>query len=133
MPEQDMRKRSRIDIQLSVSVQQNDAQHVLKTRNRSLKGLLADYQPEFVLNEPCDLDIHLSYSLETSIAGTVVWSSPEKSAAVDFVQMDEESFYHLLNLISLYSPDPDQVERGLLTPAFYSSVLEQLKNTYHRE
>ncbi len=133
MSEQDMRKRSRIDIQLSVSIQQNEVRQVLKTRNMSLKGLLADDQPDFVLNEPCDLIIHLSSGLEISITGIVVWSSQERGTAVDFVQMDEESFYHLLNLIRLYSPDPDQVVRELLTPAFDSSVLEQLKNSYRRE
>jgi len=132
MPEQNMRKRSRIDIQLSVTIQQNDVRHVLKTRNMSLKGLLADYHSGFVLNEPCDLIIHLSSGLEINVTGIVVWSSPERGTAVDFVQMDEESFYHLLNLIRLYSPDPDQVERELLTPAFDSSLLEQLKNSYRR-
>ncbi|EFI34127.1 type IV pilus assembly PilZ [Desulfonatronospira thiodismutans ASO3-1] len=130
MPDQDMRKRSRVELQLSVSIQQNDVHGLLKTSNLSLKGLLADYHPDFTVNEPCELVIHLSSGLEIGITGIVVYSSPERGTAVDFVQMDEESFYHLLNVVRLYSTDPDQVERELLTPAFDSSTLEQLKNSY---
>ncbi|WP_291323378.1 PilZ domain-containing protein [Desulfonatronospira sp.] len=133
MPDQDMRKRSRVDLKISVSILQNHVQQLLKTINLSLKGLLAEYHPDFALNEPCDLVLHLSSGLEIGIRGVVVSSTPNRGTAVDFVEMDEESFYHLLNLIRLYSPDPDQVERELLIPAFDSSYLEKLKNSYSRK
>jgi len=127
-----MRKRSRMDIQLSLTILQNDIRFVLKTRNLSLKGLLADYQRDLAHIEPCEMIIHLSSGLEISITGIVVPATPERGMAVDFVRMEEDSFYCLLHLIRLYSPDPDQVDRELLIPAFDRAVLEQLNNTSRR-
>jgi hypothetical protein len=39
-------------------------------------------------------------------------------AAVEFQEMDADSFYHLRRLVQLHAKDPDDIDTELTTPAF---------------
>ncbi len=127
MDTQDKRRRTRINIDLGVLVEQNDISRALKTQNMSLKGLLAQYHPEVVAGLPCSVTILLSSGIKIHIQGIVVTSQPDHGTSIDFIQIDESSFYHLFNLIRFYAKDPDQIKREILNPAFDESRLELIK------
>ncbi len=49
------------------------------------------------------------------IHGKVLWSSPERGAAVEFFDMDVESFSHLRRLVALNMGDSDKIDRELFS------------------
>jgi hypothetical protein len=111
------RKRLRVEVELPVLILQGGGKFRLKTKNISLKGLLATGEPSLVCNERCQLKIFLSSDSVIEIEGKVV-RSDKKEVAVDFIQLDETSFYYLHNLVRFQSMDPDKVDEEMHIPAF---------------
>ncbi len=96
----------------------------LKTKNISLKGLSATPEPALVTNEKCQLKIFLDTASVIEIEGKVIRSDKEE-VAVDFIKLDETSFYYLHNLVRFHSVDPDKVDEEMLTPAFDLKDLDE--------
>jgi len=96
----------------------------LKTKNISLKGLSATAEPALVINEKCHLKIFLAPDSVIEIEGKVI-RSDKKEVAIDFIQLDETSFYYLHNLVRFQSVDPDKVDEEMLTPAFDLKDLDE--------
>ena len=96
----------------------------LKTNNISLKGLSATAEPTLVIGEKCHLKIFLAPDSVIEIEGTVN-RSDKKEVAIDFIQLDETSFYYLHNLLRFQAVDPDKVDEEMLTPAFELKYLDE--------
>ena len=96
----------------------------LKTKNISLKGLSATAEPALVINEKCHLKIFLAPDSVIEIEGKVI-RSDKKKVAIDFIQLDETSFYYLHNLVRFQSVEPDKVDEEMLTPAFDLKDLDE--------
>lgn len=50
---------------------------------------------------------------ELNIHGKVLWSAPDRGAAIQFLDMDVESFSHLRRLVSLNSGDSERIDQEL--------------------
>ncbi len=80
----------------------------------SLKGMLfwSDTLP------PADITVQGSLALGEEalrLCGRVLWSHPERGAAIAFQDLDVESFGHLRMLVSLNMGDAEQVDRELFS------------------
>ncbi|WP_028573533.1 PilZ domain-containing protein [Desulfonatronovibrio hydrogenovorans] len=120
------RKRFRISLDLPVVIKQGDIRLVSMTRDISLKGLRAEFRSELEAGSPCSLSIRLSSGVRIDIQA-VVKSSSSRGTSFDFIRINEQSFFHLRNLIRLYSDDPDQVDRELFQPAFDPDSLNRTR------
>jgi len=118
------RRRLRVKVELPVFIFQGGQKFELKTKNISLKGLLATAESALVPNEKCRLKIFLGLDSVIEIEGKIV-RSDKKELAVDFIKMDETSFNYLHNLVRFYSEDADKVDEEMLTPAFDLKDLEE--------
>jgi len=118
MMDANRRRRSRVDTHFTVNVSQVGGSPVqLVTSNISLKGLLAEPEPLVKGGLGCRLRIVLSSDAMIFIHGQVI-RSDETGVAIDFLPMDEQSFFHLRNLVRYNAPDADQIDAELKTPAF---------------
>ena len=114
---QGKRKRSRIDINLSVIVNCGEEEIQTQTQNISLKGILCFPLPSIKPGETCDVLIWLTDTEKIEVQGYVARSGND-GPAIDFHKMSVESFSHLYNLVRLNSRDPDKLDREFQYPAF---------------
>ena len=111
------RRRSRVDISLEVYVYLEGERISTLTRNISLKGILCTQIKGVQPGQNCQVHLELPSEISMNFMGRVVWSD-SRGTAIDFLEMDSESFGHLYNLVRLYAEDADAIEKELLTPAF---------------
>jgi len=112
------RRRSRVCTHVLANfLQKGTRQYPLVTQNISLKGMLAKAQPGIITGEPGIIRIDLSADASIEIECEVI-RSDANGVAIDFKPMDEESFFHLRNLVRYNAPDADQIDSELKTPAF---------------
>lgn len=121
------RKRLRVEVNFPVVVHQGSVRVISMSTDISLKGLLSNFRPELKTGEPCRISLKLSSGITIDIDCMVAASSP-RGTAFDFVKMDEQSFYHLHNMIKLHAGNPDKVDGELLEPAFDESLLQKYLN-----
>lgn len=111
------RRRRRVPVRLTVTVQWEGEEIPVESRNLSLKGLACSPEPRLQENGCCRVVIRLAPHVQLAIKGRVVRAS-DAEAAIDFLAMDLNSFSHLKKLVEYHSPVPEDVSRELLTPAF---------------
>jgi len=112
------RRRSRVHTHISAFFLQKDGTtYSLTTENISLKGMLAKPQAGIATGESGILRIELSADAAIEMECDVI-RSDSAGVAIDFLPMDEESFYHLRNLVRYNAPDADQIDDELKFPAF---------------
>ncbi|MFN2266704.1 MAG: PilZ domain-containing protein [Desulfonatronovibrio sp.] len=121
------RKRLRVEVKFPVVVHQGKTRVISMSRDISLKGLLSDFRPELKPGEPCSISLKLSSGITIDIDCLVAVNSP-RGTAFDFIKMDEQSFYHLHNVIKLHAKSPDRVDGELLNPAFDEGLLQKYLN-----
>jgi len=113
-----LRRRSRVTARLAADFTLPDGRVVpLHTRNISLKGLLADPAPGVETGETGLLRLALTSDAVIQIECLVVRCNAT-GVALDFQPMDEDSFFHLRNLVRFNAPDADQIDAELKLPAF---------------
>lgn len=112
------RRRSRVATHFTVNFAQPGARAVqLVTSNISLKGLLAE--PEPLVKGGADGKLRIVLTSDAMIfLDCRVIRSDATGVAIDFLPMDEQSFFHLRNLVRYNAPDADQIDEELKTPAF---------------
>lgn len=119
------RRRSRVSTHIIAHFLQKGINVVaLVTQNISLKGLLAKANPAIKTGELGVIRIELSKDANIEIECRVI-RSDKTGVAIDFRPMDEESFFHLRNLVRYNSPDADQIDSELKTPAFEEYLHEK--------
>ncbi len=112
------RRRSRVNTHVTAFyLQKGTRVYPLVTQNISLKGLLAMPQPGIGTGELGVIRIDLSSDAGIEIECQVI-RSDTTGVAIDFRPMDEDSFFHLRNLVRYNAPDADQIDAELKIPAF---------------
>lgn len=83
-----------------------------ETRDLSVKGLFVQNVTGQEAGDKCEIDLHLSGAtseLKLAMRGEIV-RVQEDGVAVNFYEVDLDSFYHLKNIVYYNSVDPD--DRG---------------------
>lgn len=112
MPEE-KRTRTRVDLMFGAVLSCDGRDVPVRINNLSLRGLSCNPDPRLVVDAECTVRIALSGSVTIRVQGRVVRAT-QQDAAVEFVEMDPESFTHLRNLIRLHSEDPDRIDDELI-------------------
>jgi len=106
------RKHTRVQLQLSVTVIVGNKAVSVQTWDISLRGMSCTPDGSFKAGSACSIQWVLGSGIEFFIEGSIVRCS-ETEAAVFFVSMDEEAFYHLKCLIQYNTHDPDSIAKEL--------------------
>jgi hypothetical protein len=111
------RKRTRVPVGFDMDVTMKGKKIKVKTLNLSLTGVrFAGSQP-FKTGAACTIEIHLHDEAHLIIEAKILRADAEETVA-SFLSMDEDSFYHLKNLLLYNAADADQIEKELENPAF---------------
>jgi hypothetical protein len=113
----ELRKRSRVTAQFGGVLFLEDGPVPVVTRNVSLKGLLCEPQPLAPQGAQCELALTLTPDITLTIQIKIV-RNDDTGCAIDFLGMDEASFFHLRNIVRYGSPDADSIDQELSVPAF---------------
>jgi c-di-GMP-binding flagellar brake protein YcgR len=112
------RRRSRVDMHIAATFTPKGGTPVqLLVCNISLKGLLAVPEANVKTGGAGMVRIALSKDAVIQIECRVI-RSDATGVAIDFKPMDEQSFFHLRNLVRYNAPDADQIDAELKHPAF---------------
>lgn len=116
------RKRTRVQFETEATIAaQGQTLAGLSTTDVSLNGLFVETGSPFPLGAALDITLKLagaSSSLELAMKGKVTRVTP-KGMAVEFTEIDMDSFFHLRNIIYYNSGDPSQVDEEVTgKPAF---------------
>jgi hypothetical protein len=114
---QERRKRTRIPIRFEVRIIVDGQDYPAQTKNLSLKGILLTTEQLFTPEQLCQVILTLSNDIVLTMAGKIIRSDPE-ATAIDFVSMDEDSFFHLRRIVEYNAADVEQVEAELSRDAF---------------
>jgi len=116
--EENRRRRSRVSTHITAQyLQKGSTVYHLNTENISLKGMLTKPQPGISTGEIGVIRIELSSEASIEIECEII-RSDATGVAIDFKPMDEDSFFHLRNLVRYNAPDADQIDDELKFPAF---------------
>ncbi|MBF0481642.1 MAG: PilZ domain-containing protein [Desulfovibrionaceae bacterium] len=111
------RKRSRVEAQFEGVLLLNQAKVPVVTRNVSLKGVLCEPQPRATQGAQCELELTLNPDIQLTVQVKIL-RSDATGCAIDFLSMDEASFFHLRNIVRYGAPDADSIDQELSVPAF---------------
>ena len=109
------RKHTRVQLQLSVTVSVGNTAVPVQTWDISLRGMSCTPDGNFTTGSNCTVHWVLGSGIEFFIEGSIVRCS-ETEAAVFFVSMDEEAFFHLKRLVQYNMDDPDVINAELAKP-----------------
>lgn len=120
---EDKRSRSRINIYLNVLVHNQRNKVLTLSKNISLKGILCHpcslllKGDNLRIGEFCKVEINLSPKIIIDFYGRII-RNDYTGMALDFLEMNAESFSHLLKLIRMNSLQPEKIDQELQNPAF---------------
>jgi len=119
MSSPERRTRSRIQAGFSATIMSGELSIPIKTKNISLKGMLAtsDEASTLAPGTECKVVLRLSDDVQILIEARVVRNGANE-VAVDFMSMEPESFFHLKRLVRFYADDPDEIDREIAVSAF---------------
>jgi len=92
---QERRKRQRVSVHFDVDILFDKEIIQVQILNISLTGILCTSHPLFRKNAPCKVRISLSDNQQITINSQILRIG-EQGTAISFVEMDEESFVHLM-------------------------------------
>jgi hypothetical protein len=92
---QERRTRQRVSVTFDVVVLLGEETIQVRVLNISLTGILCTTHPLFRKDAPCKVRISLSDDQQVTINSKILRIG-EQGTAISFVEMDEESFVHLL-------------------------------------
>lgn len=112
------RKNTRVAFQTTADVVFSDKTYSqCATENLSVKGVSVLGITGHVMGETCDLSLALNGStsqLRLTMKGKIVRVDADR-IALQFVETDLDSFYHLKNIVYYNSEDPDTIEQELIS------------------
>lgn len=115
--DQEQRRRTRVETGHEAVLAVGSLELPVRTLNLSLKGALTTPAPALALGQSCLFSLVLSSELRIEAQARVV-RSDDRSLALEFTRIEDESFPHLLRLVELHAGDAEVIERELATPAF---------------
>ena len=112
------RKNTRVPFQTTADVVFHDRSYKqCATENLSIKGVSVLGITGHTMGETCDISLALSGStshLRLAMKGKIVRVDTDR-IALNFSEIDLDSFYHLKNIIYYNSDDPDTIEQELMS------------------
>lgn len=112
MPEE-RRRRSRVNTHFKAVYHGRTGRTVvLVTENISMKGLLAEPTPHIGSDELGQVVLTLASDVRIEADCRVI-RSDGRGVAIEFTEMEPESFLHLRNLVRYNAPDADQIDAEL--------------------
>lgn len=120
--DEEQRKRTRVNFHALVDLDSGEKRlKGLESRDLSLKGLFVITEERMGKGVPVDVTLDLSGSsskVSLKMKGKIA-RIDEEGMAVDFTEVDLDSFYHLRNIILYNSGEPNDVDDELVNkPAF---------------
>jgi len=95
MIDQERRKRERVSVHFDVGIMLDGEIIQVQILNISLTGIFCTYHPLFRKDAACKVIISLSDNQQFTINSKILRVG-EQGTAISFVEMDEESFVHLM-------------------------------------
>lgn len=111
------RKRTRVPVSFALNVIVRGESIKVKTQNLSLTGVSFVSARSFKVNERCCIELKLNPDVRLSIEAKILRSKDKETIAA-FLEMDEDTFYHLKRLLQFNTADSDIIEKELAKPAF---------------
>lgn len=116
MQNEEKRRNTRVAFQASADLKFSDKSYThCETENLSIKGVSVFGITGHQVGEECELALALSGStseLRLKMKGKIV-RVDEDSIALNFTEIDLDSFYHLKNIVYYNSEDPDSIKSEL--------------------
>jgi hypothetical protein len=106
---QERRTRQRVSVHFDVVIVLDTEIIQVQVLNISLTGILCTSHPLFRKDAPCKVRISLSDSQQVTINSKILRIG-EQGTAISFVEMDEESFVHLMWCSTLRVTQPASKE-----------------------
>lgn len=95
MIDQERRERERVSVHFDVGIMLGEEIIQVQILNISLTGILCTYHPLFRKDAACKVIISLSDNQQITVNSKILRVG-EQGTAISFVEMDEESFVHLM-------------------------------------
>ncbi len=111
------RKRTRVPVSFDLTIVIQGKKIKVQTNNISMTGVSFTSPHAFTAGERCTIDLLLNKDVHLSIEAKILRSKDQETIA-SFLEMDEESFYHLKRILQYNALDSDQIEQELAKPAF---------------
>lgn len=111
--EKNRRRRTRVPVHIVATVQVGEEEITLETENISLGGMLCAPCPRIGVGEIVEIRLVLGSEVVIEAKASVV-RSDEKGIALGFLNIDEDGFYHLKQLVQYNADDADRIEREIL-------------------
>jgi hypothetical protein len=114
---EERRKRTRVPVAFDLNIVTRGKKTKVKTLNISMTGISFVSEHPFIKGERCTINLRFNEEAHLSIEAKIL-RSKDKETIASFLEMDEESFYHLKRLLQYNAADSDQIEKELNEPAF---------------
>lgn len=111
------RKRTRVPVHFDLNIVVQGEKIQVQTNNLSMTGVSFESPRTFTAGTRCILNLLLNKEISLNIEARILRSDGRETIA-SFLEMDEESFYHLKKILQYNAADSDQIEKELGKPAF---------------
>ena len=111
------RMRTRVPVSFDLNIVVKGEKINVQTNNISMTGVNFISPHQFTAGERCIIDLYLNQEAHLSIDAKILRSKNQETIA-SFLEMDEESFYHLKRLLQYNADDSDKIENEIKDPAF---------------
>lgn len=111
------RKRTRVPVKFDLNIVLQGKEIEVQTNNISMTGVSFVSSHAFTAGTRCTLNLLLNKEVRLKIEARILRSSDQETIA-SFLEMDEDSFYHLKKILQYNAADSDQIEKELGKPAF---------------
>ena len=119
--DREKRKRTRVPINIDVSILLKGEEIKLQTFNISLTGVLCSSHPLFKGDDRCKIIITLNKDTQISVDSKIL-RVEQQGTAISFISMDDESFFHLKKLVQYNIGDAELIDGELRQPAFFNEA-----------
>ena len=114
---EERRRRTRVPVHFNVTIQVEGAPVSVETKNISLNGMLCE--PNHLLKGGTEGQVRIVLSPDVTISAVAkIVRSDATGIAVGFASVDEDSFFHLKNLVQYNTEDADLIEKELQKAGF---------------
>jgi PilZ domain len=111
------RKRTRVPVKFDLNILIRGKSIRVETQNLSMTGVSFISPNPFEANERCFIDLQLNKDVHIRMEAIILRSKDHETIA-SFLEMDEDTFYHLKRLLQFNAADSDKIEKELAKPAF---------------
>ncbi|HPL96048.1 MAG TPA: PilZ domain-containing protein [Smithellaceae bacterium] len=111
------RKRTRVPVNFDLHIVMLGEAIPVQTNNISLAGVSFSSDRKFAPGARCVVHLRLNKEVDLKMEARILRSQDRETIAT-FLEMDENSFYHLKKIMMYNAADSEQIEKELSKPAF---------------